>query len=713
MSTGTSAWVPAAEALVRRVLGDRAGDVEVISREPTGRPGESFDVEARGGKVRLGGAGGVAIGSALRHYLVEACGVHVTWDSGALRLPEQFPDHGPVALTSPWDHRYYLNFCTFAYSTPYWDWERWEKEIDWMAMHGITMPLNVIGFEHVWFTVLRNRGMSSLAARRFLGAPSTLPFTWMGVIHHNGEALTEEWIEEHRVLGRRTLERQRELGMRPVRPGFGGYVPAEIAGSEVDLVDWLGFENALLRPEDPLFREIGLEILDVQRREFGTDLLYAIDPFIEGIPPRGDTESVAAFAEVISTTLDEHDPRSVWVLMGWPFWLLSDFWTRERLEAYLGAIDRDRSLVLDFWAEYVPMWEKTEGFVGRRWLWSMLHSLGGRPGMHGTLERLATAPSDAAGSAYGSSLVGLGLGTESLDRDPVLYELAADVTWRGRVDDLDAWVERYARVRTGLDDDRVRRAWSLLASTVYARPELSGPPASIVLDRPSLAGDLRPTVGIGSFSDPAVTRGDLDRLVEAWNLLVDAALDGGGTDGLGRDIVELGRDVLSVLARDEFESALAAWVAKDLDAFRACADRFLALLADIDRLAATRRDMLLGTWVAEAEAWARDEQQRRDYAVDARRLVTTWTVPGTRLEDYAGRCWSGLVSGYYMPRWRLWVDAMVSLLESGEEPDATAFEESVCAFEDEWIRSDQIHPTEPVGVTARVADGVRSRLGLG
>ncbi len=29
---------------------------------------------------------------------------------------------------------------------PYWDWERWEKEIDWMAVHGINMPLALVGY---------------------------------------------------------------------------------------------------------------------------------------------------------------------------------------------------------------------------------------------------------------------------------------------------------------------------------------------------------------------------------------------------------------------------------------------------------------------------------------------------------------------------------------------------------------------------------------
>lgn len=32
----------------------------------------------------------------------------------------------------------------------WWDWERWEKEIDWMALQGINLPLAFTGQESIW-----------------------------------------------------------------------------------------------------------------------------------------------------------------------------------------------------------------------------------------------------------------------------------------------------------------------------------------------------------------------------------------------------------------------------------------------------------------------------------------------------------------------------------------------------------------------------------
>ena len=38
----------------------------------------------------------------------------------------------------------------FADSFVWWDWERWEKEIDWMALHGVNLPLAFVGQEAIW-----------------------------------------------------------------------------------------------------------------------------------------------------------------------------------------------------------------------------------------------------------------------------------------------------------------------------------------------------------------------------------------------------------------------------------------------------------------------------------------------------------------------------------------------------------------------------------
>ena len=37
---------------------------------------------------------------------------------------------------------------TASYSSAFWDWRRWEREIDWMALHGVNLPLAFTGAQY-------------------------------------------------------------------------------------------------------------------------------------------------------------------------------------------------------------------------------------------------------------------------------------------------------------------------------------------------------------------------------------------------------------------------------------------------------------------------------------------------------------------------------------------------------------------------------------
>ena len=86
---------------------------------------------------------------------------------------------------------------------------------------------------------------------------------------------------------------------------------------------------------------------------------------------------------------------------------------------------------------------------------------------------------------------------ESILLDPVVYELLSDVIWGTPVDDLDRWIDTWAATRcSGSDPATVtaaQRAWRLLAAAVYNDLESPAAPASIVICRPTVAGDFSVT----------------------------------------------------------------------------------------------------------------------------------------------------------------------------------------------------------------------------
>ena len=55
-----------------------------------------------------------------------------------------------------------MNYCTVSYTAAWWNWERWQQELDYMAMNAINMPLFSVGLDGVWYnTLLRFHGRRS------------------------------------------------------------------------------------------------------------------------------------------------------------------------------------------------------------------------------------------------------------------------------------------------------------------------------------------------------------------------------------------------------------------------------------------------------------------------------------------------------------------------------------------------------------------------
>lgn len=686
-----------ARRLVERVVGARTAASIVVEIEDAEEE-DWFEVRAESGRVTLRAGSPIGIAVALRHYLVHACRVDVSWDR-AVPVPDlaALPDWQTGRVETRFRLRYHLNYCTFGYSTAYWTWDDWEREIDWMALHGVNLPLAIVGYEAIWLRVLQRRGLTEDAALAYLGSPAFLPWLWMGCVHDHGAPLTRDWVDRHLELGRRIVERQRALGMRVVLPAFAGYLPAALAAPENPTVEWFGFQNSQLRPDDPLFRELGLELLTELEREFGTDHYYALDPFIEGRPPYDVPAGVGAVARAINGFLDDHDPRSVWVLQAWPFGYAKDYWTDDHVASFLSAVPRGRLLVLDLWAEQLGHADHTAGFHGHDWAWCMLNNFGGRTGSHGAWDAVAGLGTEAGGA------LGTGFTMEALDRNAIMFELMADAQWpAGPVSSGSVSPETLAAARYGSTDPRLGEAMAEWVRLSFRRTEVRHPYGSIVTARPSLAGGSWPTAG--TMRGPYPDRRAVTDLEPVWSTLIELAeeLGAAAAPGLLRDVTDLGLEVLAGHAVLTFESMLDGHRAGDADRFDQRADHFLAIIAAMDRLAASHPRFLLGGWLDAAGQWGRDAQESHRLRIDAKLLITSWVAPGHPLNDYAGRHWSGLLDGYYGARWRLWIEEMRAILQTGRR-DADRFEIQLRDWEQAWLDRDDPYPAVPAGATVPAA----------
>ena len=151
--------VEAAYALIERVT-PGYGDQFVLELISAQEGEDVYEITSKGGKVVLRGNNPVALATAFNQYLKYVCKVHISWLGDHLDLPEKLPlPSETVRNTIHGKYRVYMNYCTLSYSAAWWNWDRWQREIDYMAMNSINMPLSVVGLEAVCTIHFSNIGL--------------------------------------------------------------------------------------------------------------------------------------------------------------------------------------------------------------------------------------------------------------------------------------------------------------------------------------------------------------------------------------------------------------------------------------------------------------------------------------------------------------------------------------------------------------------------
>ena len=291
-----------------------------------------------------------------------------------------------------------------------------------MALNGVNLPLAITGQEAVWLKVWTDLGIPADTVRAYFTGPAHLPWHRMLNMDRFQGPLPMSYIEGQARLQQRIVARERELGMRPVLPAFSGHVPPAIRQIYPDahitrMSSWGGFRDAyrswFLDPMDPLFAEVQHRFLKEQRRLYGTDHVYGIDPFNEIESPSWEPDYLARVAQRIYGTLTEVDPQATWLQMTWLFYFDSAHWTPERIRAYLRAVPQDRMLLLDYYAEDVELWRRTESFFGQPFLWCYLGNFGGNTMLAGNFHETSRRLEAALDAQSGNSLSGIGATLEA------------------------------------------------------------------------------------------------------------------------------------------------------------------------------------------------------------------------------------------------------------------------------------------------------------
>ena len=347
-----------------------------------------FELESVNGQIVIRGNNAKSMAVGLNHYLKNYCHTTVSWyDYNPVEMPETLPAVAEkIRVPALVQDRFFLNYCTFGYTMPWWTWKEWEHFIDWMALNGINLPLAITGQEAVWQKVWRKYGLTDEQIRSYFVGPAHLPWQRMCNLDRWEGPLPQEWIDSQAELQKKIVAREQALNMKPVLPAFAGHVPAELAdvrpGIDTSRVSyWGGFANeyrcTFLAPMDPLFDEIQKDFMEEEIKMFGTDHIYGVDPFNEIDSPSWDPETLAEMSRKIYGSLSATDPEATWLMMGWLFYADPGHWTQENIEAFLRAVPQDKLVLLDYYCEFTQIWTETQKFYGQPYIWCYLGNFGG------------------------------------------------------------------------------------------------------------------------------------------------------------------------------------------------------------------------------------------------------------------------------------------------------------------------------------------------
>ena len=430
---------------------------------------------------------GVELAAGFYFYLKHELNATITWRNTGGEQLRSVPGGGhlPAPRSPIVRHRngplFYGGFepgGADCYTAAFWDWERWEREIDWMCVQGINLPVAPVGQEAIFRKVYLELGLTEREIEAFFPGPAYLGWNRLGNIKGWAGPLTDTWHRQASQLQAKILARMRALGMAAVLPAFHGHVPDAMqahfpTATFTRLSPWgwpadSPFTEVLqLDPTDALFAQIGSRFITIMREEWPAataSRFYHPIVYEEEVPSSNSTVYLAEVGAAVFGAIAAVDPDAVWMVQGWTLHEeKASFWQPPQTKAFLTS---GRTVVLDFFAEGDPGWIKTGGFYGVNWIWCMFQDGGQNYGLYGMTDSILANPLVAA--AANSTMVGVGMVPEGYEANPAIFEMFSEVAFAPEQLEPVQWFEDWARRRYDRPPPAAVEAWRLLyTSGVY------------------------------------------------------------------------------------------------------------------------------------------------------------------------------------------------------------------------------------------------------
>lgn len=693
----------AVTALLNRIGGNGAAErfEFVIDANLAENGKDVFVITSQNGKPCIKGNTQLSVATGINWYLNHHAHINLTWnnlttDLSQVTLPVPAGEEKHVSSAK---YRYDFNTCTFSYSMAFWTWDRWQKEIDWMALHGINAPLNLVGLDVVTRKFLRELGVSENDINAYIAGPGFIAWFamnnlegWGGTINSlntgvqmNGNP--DWWYTRQEQLCRNMLQRMRELGMQPVIPGFSGQVPDCIRNYEGRIE---GFSSAhvlnngtwaggytrpdMLYPNSTTYEKFAAIYYKHLHEVMGISEFYSIDPFHEGGKPAAITNAecypnimkhLDIYHDAVSNeakTTYRVNSQAKWIIQYWQNIPESGAFSSMNSDSY-----KERFIGLDLFADNIydgkaAKWQDANisscYYKGRPYIYCMLHNFGGRSGLHGRLETTMNGYFQAL--ANNNNCQGIGATPEGTETNPILYDMLFELPWMdpNNRPTADEWLAQYAHARYGVDNATAPKALEALKnlkkSVWDCKVNQQGTSEAVILARPNWTVNK-----VSSWSTSAIYWDTQDVLQAADELyaIKDIVTENGGQDGIANynyDFIDVVRQSMVDYAAELLPLINAA---RGNDAeYTRLYQLYLQLMLDLDEMLSYDENFKLERWTSLArniadEVSGTTENDRNWLEWNARTQVTVWAYNDNDLHDYSNRCWAGLIKDFHYKRW--------------------------------------------------------------
>lgn len=680
--------------LLTRIGGSQApGMFEIVIDAELAENGKDvFIITEQNGKPCIKGNNQLSVATGINWYLNHYAHINLTWnnlttDLSGMILPVPTSEEKHVCNA---DYRYDFNTCTFSYSMAFWTWDRWQNEIDWMALHGINAPLNLVGLDVLWRNILKDAriGYTDAEIAAYVPGPGFIAWFamnnlegWGGTINSPSTGVSmngnpDWWYTRQEQLCRDMLQRMRELGMQPVIPGFSGQVPSTMTNKTIqgitssDIIDngtWEGYTRPdIINPATASYDYMAEIYYEHLEELMGVSEFYSIDPFHEGssLPSPatnegtypGIMESLDAYYDAVN-----EDVKTEYKAPEKAKWIIQKWQSLPQQGAFTAMYNRgygDRFIGLDLFADAPGKAEwDNDFFSGCDFIFCMLHNFGGRTGLHGRLEVVMTNYFEALKK---TDCMGIGATPEGSETNPILYDMLFELPWMDSKPNADEWLAKYAYSRYGINPEEQDNANALealknLKKSVWNCPtDQQGTTEAVILARPAWVVNNVSTWAVATtYWDTQDVRLAADQFIS----IKDLDLSDDGEDNYSYDLIDVVRQAMVDYAAELLPLIKAAHDANNTVEYTRLYGIYLQLMLDLDEMLSYDENFNLERWTSLArniadEATGTTTNDRNWLEWNARTQITVWSNQDNGLHDYSNRCWAGLIEDFHYWRWK-------------------------------------------------------------